>query len=328
MSVSCPSRTVSPASEGVHASLQRHLERSRELRPGLHLHADDTTDTQDFTATGEMGEGLRIVVLLEGAVDVSYGARRVALSSTPSPTDAAAPRALLVSVAEPERFERRSRRGRYARRVSVGIGSEWLERMAGAAASPSDGIESFRTRHLAMHHWQPSARIAALAEQITRAPVMNPVLHHLYLESRALELVGEALGSLAQHIPGPAEAPVPAPAPPDPALRLLPHEHRRIRAFHAFLQRDEAMDLPLDTLAREAGINASTLQRHFRAVYGTTVFEFLRESRLQRARRALEHDGITVGQAALLAGYNSAANFATAFRRRFGMPPKLARVRV
>lgn len=324
MSVPCPSRTVTPASAGVSASLQRHLERARELRPGLHLHADDTTDTQDFTATGEMGEGLRIVVLLEGAVDVSYGERRVALSSA----SAATPRALLVSVAEPERFERRSRRGRYARRVSVGVGSEWLERVATAGSTPSDGIDSFRTRHLAMHHWQPSVRIAALAEQITRAPVMNPVLHHLYLESRALELVGEALGSLAQHVPGPAAAPVPAPAPADPVLRLLPHEHRRIRAFHAFLQRDEAMDLPLDTLAREAGINASTLQRHFRAVYGTTVFEFLRETRLQRARRALELDGITVGQAALLAGYNSAANFATAFRRRFGMPPKLARVRV
>jgi AraC-like DNA-binding protein len=70
------------------------------------------------------------------------------------------------------------------------------------------------------------------------------------------------------------------------------------------------------------------LQRQFRSVYGTTVFEFLRECRLQRARQALERDGITVGQAALLAGYTSAANFATAYRRRFGLAPKLARVRV
>ena len=310
-----------PPSEGMQASLQRHLQRVRVLRPGLHLHADDTADVQDFTASGEMEVGLRIVLLLEGSVDVSYGQRRVAMSSTaqrarvPGP-----PRALLVSVAEPERFERRGRRGAYARRVSVGLGGEWLEQVAGPSAS--DAIDAFRRQHLAMHHWQPSARIAAVAEQITRAPDLSPLLLHLYLESRALELVGEALGSLSQHAPGPA----PAPAAATP--RLLPHEHQRMRALHAFLQTDGAMDMSLDALARQAGTNANTLQRHFRAVYGTTVFDFVREHRLQRARQALEQDGLTVGQAALVAGYNSAANFATAYRKRFGMPPKLARGRI
>lgn len=312
--------TAAP-SEGMQASLQRHLQRLRVLRPGLHLHADDAADVQDFTASGDMEPGLRIVVLLEGAVDVSYGQRRVALSSAPSH-----PRALLVSVAQAERFERRSRRGRYARRVSVGLGSDWLEQAAGPAASGA--LEQFRSQHLAMHHWQPSARVAALAEQITRAPDLSPLLQHLYLECRALELVGEALASLAQHAPGPAPERVPAPAPAQGAIRLLPHEHRRVRDLHAFLQTDAAHDLSLDALARKAGTNANTLQRHFRAVYGTTVFDFVREHRLQRARHALEHDGFTVGQAALVAGYNSAANFATAYRRRFGMPPKLARGRV
>ncbi|RQO81650.1 AraC family transcriptional regulator [Acidovorax sp. FJL06] len=314
----------------MQASLQRHLQRLRVLRPGLHLHADDAADAQDFTASGEMDAGLRIVVLLEGSVDVSYGPRRVALSSAADRARVAGrpglPRALLVSVAEPERFERRARKGAYARRVSVGLGGEWLEQVAGPAAS--EAIEAFRRQHLAMHHWQPSARIAALAEQITHAPDLNPLLLHLYLESRALELVGEALGSLAQHAPGPAPAPVPASAPAPTALRLLPHEHRRMRALHAFLQTEGAMDLSLDALARQAGTNATTLQRHFRAVYGTTVFDFVREHRLQRARQALEQDGLTVGQAALVAGYNSAANFATAYRKRFGMPPKLARGRI
>ena len=101
-----------------------------------------------------------------------------------------------------------------------------------------------------------------------------------------------------------------------------------MRALHAFLQTDAAMDMSLDALARQAGTNANTLQRHVRAVYGTTVFDFVREHRLQRARHALEQDGLTVGQAALVAGYNSAANFATAYRKRFGLPPKLSRGRI
>ena len=86
--------------------------------------------------------------------------------------------------------------------------------------------------------------------------------------------------------------------------------------------------MSLDAIARHAGVNANTLQRQFKTLFGTTVFDFVRECRMQRARRALENDGVTAGQAAQIAGYTSAANFATAYRRRFGHTPKQARVRV
>jgi AraC-like DNA-binding protein len=316
---------VAPVPAGLQDAVHRHAQCVRVLRPGLQVHADDAAEGHDFTASGSMEAGLRLVVLLEGAVDVSYGARRVAMNSGGRGAQRCQPRALLVSVARPECFERRARRGMYARRVSVGMGGEWLEQVAGADGAHA--IDAFRRQHLAMHHWQPSPRIAALAEQITHVPDLSPLLLHLYLESRALELVGEALENLAQHAPGP----VPVPAPLGCAAtvaRLLPHEHERMRTLHAYLQTDGATDLTLDALASRLGTNANTLQRHFRAVYGTTVFDFVREHRLHRARRALEQEGLTVGQAALVAGYNSAANFATAFRRRFGMPPKLARGRV
>ena len=109
---------------------------------------------------------------------------------------------------------------------------------------------------------------------------------------------------------------------------LRPNEHRRLREVRDYLEHCEDEDLSLERIARQACINPNTLQKQFRALYGTTVFEFLRETRLQRARQALERDGVTVGQAATLAGYSSGANFATAYKRRFGLPPKLARGRI
>ena len=95
-----------------------------------------------------------------------------------------------------------------------------------------------------------------------------------------------------------------------------------MRDLHAFLSAGGADDLSLDDIARYAGLNDNSLQKQFRALYGTTVFDFIRQTRLQRARQALGHDGLTVGQAALVAGYTSAANFATAYRRCFGISPK------
>lgn len=312
---------ASPPSPQMEAQLQDHLKHIHVLRPGLHVHADDLVDAQDFIARGEIEQGLRIIVLLEGAVDVSYGNRRLQISSAAAGSGRSAqraprlPRAMLVSVAETDGFERRARRGSYARRLSVGMDGAWLDQIMDG--QPWRALQDFSRRHLALHEWQPSQRITAMAEQIVRTPALSGPLLNLYMESRVLELVSEALSSLEQ---GPV-APAPGPA------TLLPHEHQRIRDLHDFLLTDQAFDLTLDELARQAGTNPNTLQKHFRAVYHTTIFDFLRQQRLQRARTALERDGVTVAQAALLAGYTSAANFATAYRRRFGIPPKLARNR-
>jgi AraC-like DNA-binding protein len=53
-----------------------------------------------------------------------------------------------------------------------------------------------------------------------------------------------------------------------------------------------------------------------------TVFDYLRRARLLRARQALEREGRSIIEAAAIAGYTSPANFATAYRRRFGITPR------
>jgi AraC-like DNA-binding protein len=81
-------------------------------------------------------------------------------------------------------------------------------------------------------------------------------------------------------------------------------------------------------IARNAGMSVNTLQRIFRMVHNTTVFDYVRARKLHRAREALERDGASVAEAAYIAGYASAANFATAFRRFFGTSPKNFRARI
>ncbi len=306
-------------------ALRAHLRHMRELRPGLTLHADAAHAPRDFTAQAEMNEALRIVLLLEGAIDVSYGTQHVRLNTGSSRCGTAVPptqaeNALMVSVAEPELFVRRARRNSYARRVSMGLTHEWIEQATGGAAAPV--LQNFMRRHLSLQFWQTSERARAIAEQIVHPPVFDPLMQNLYLESRTLELVAEAFGALDGAPTMAASSSAPATA------GLRPHEHRRLRELREFLSGSQADGLSLDDIARHAGINANTLQRQFRTLYGVTIFDHLRESRLQRARAALERGGLTVGQAADVAGYSSAANFATAYRRRFGLAPKLARSRI
>lgn len=298
------------------AALHAHRKHMRELRPGLHLHYDDICEPQSVHAHAEIFPGLRIVLLLEGALDLSYGDRDVRLAATVDK-----PCACLVSVAEADQFTRRAQRGAYSRRVNLGLEFDWMDQVCASSQERSRTLDTFRCQHLATMQWQLSARGVALAEQIVRPLPMEPLLQSLYLECRSLELVTEAMGTLhAQAQGGVSDT--------HDLKGLRPREHQRVRELHALLSSGQADAMSMDDIARQAGVNANTLQRQFRAVYGTTIFDHLRESRLLRARQALELEGVTVGQAAMIAGYTSAANFATAYRRRFGTPPKLVRTRV
>ncbi len=64
----------------------------------------------------------------------------------------------------------------------------------------------------------------------------------------------------------------------------------------------------------------SSLRSKFRQRYGCTLFDYLRNCRLALARRYLL-EGHSVQQAAWMCGYQHATNFATAFRRHYGISP-------
>lgn len=317
MRVSMPEGPPEPAARAL-SPWAAHAARVHELQPGLRLHADDAVDAVDVTAQGCSPPGLHLVFLLEGGLDVAYGERRVVLD-TAAPPAAGAParpcvgqaRCFLLNLAEPVAFTRHIRRGRYARRVSLCVSREWLQQLQGCSCASMPGpLQALLDSHLALQPWQPSARAVALAEQIVRPPACAPMMQLLYQQSRLLDLLAEALA--------PLQAPAPAPAP----TAVM---SRRLRDLREFLNSEAANELSLDDIASRAGMSVNALQEQFRRAYGTTVFEFVRESRLQRARLALERDGLSIKQAAALAGYSSAANFATAFGRRFGLRPKDAR---
>lgn len=294
-----------------------HVAKLREVRPGLRVHADDAMDEFDATVSGQCSPGLHLVLLLEGRLDVSYGDRRVVLATAARRGAVERSQSFLVNAVEPEIFRRRISKGGYARRLSLGMSGEWLRHLQAAShAAMPERLGSLLSGHLSIEFWQPTPRAMALAEQIVRPPAYAPMLQAIYLEGRVLDLLAEAFSSLQIEAAAPAaerDAPLDSRA------------YRRMAELRVFLGSDAAHEMSLDDIARHVGMNANAMQRQFRRAYGTTIFDFLREQSLQRARLALEQDAISVKQAAALAGYTSAANFATAYKRRFGVTPKLAR---
>lgn len=77
----------------------------------------------------------------------------------------------------------------------------------------------------------------------------------------------------------------------------------------------------LAELARQAGVSVTTLKAKFPAIFGQPVFAFLRDVRMERARKGLQEEGWTVSQAAYYSGYRHTSNFSTAFQRKYRVLP-------
>jgi AraC-like DNA-binding protein len=303
---------VEPAGVPDHETVVKGDLRYLRFRSGLTMHCSDTVEVCNLTTQIVQEPGLSCFLFLEGTIDLRLGERSFRLGAPKNASSSHSLSGMIINCAEPDMLTRISEKGRHIRKIVITLPTDWHE------AEPCDGsaderaLRRFCSTHLASTSWIPSPRIVSLAEQILRPPAHTEILQRLYVESRSLEIMGEALSSLA-----------PEASPQQTSLRTK--EYERIRAIGEQLSAGGYLPNSIEEIARDAGMSTSSLQRHFRAAFGMTVFEFIRNAKLDEARRLLMQDGISVGAAAYRAGYSSAANFTTAFKRRFGISPKHVR---
>lgn len=77
----------------------------------------------------------------------------------------------------------------------------------------------------------------------------------------------------------------------------------------------------LSELAGSVGLSERRLTDAFREVYGGTVFEVMRNLRLEEARKLLEQKSMATKEVAWAVGYQHVSNFTNAFTDKFGTSP-------
>ncbi|MDR0440823.1 MAG: AraC family transcriptional regulator, partial [Candidatus Accumulibacter sp.] len=255
------------------------------LREGVFLRCVDAVHPRSDPLRATLrGKCVKVLVKLEGVARARLGRREL-------PMDAgrggeARPKGLVLCLERPEKFECRPLAGERQRLVVVTLTAAWFASGRQLAAPAMS--------HLETRCWTPTSRAAAIAEQLLVPTAFRGPMRGLYLESRTLELVAEAFARTSS----------PEQTPP---LGLTPDACARACRLRDFLDSGGADALSLAEIARRMGCNATTLQQQFRQVFDTTIFDYLRASRLRRAAWALEHDGASVARAAEIAGYASQA---------------------
>jgi AraC-like DNA-binding protein len=78
----------------------------------------------------------------------------------------------------------------------------------------------------------------------------------------------------------------------------------------------------LAELAQTVNMTERRLNQGFKTLFGSTVFETLRNERLDHARLVLESGAISVKEVADRVGYSHVSNFVSAFKTRYGVTPR------
>lgn len=81
----------------------------------------------------------------------------------------------------------------------------------------------------------------------------------------------------------------------------------------------------LEQLAKKTGLTPYKLKNGFLKIYGVGLFNFLLDTRMERAGSLLAETNIPIEHIARMTGYKNLASFSVAFKKYFGYPPRYFR---
>jgi AraC-like DNA-binding protein len=154
------------------------------------------------------------------------------------------------------------------------------------------------------HIGEMTALMRIAAHQVLNCPYQG-FTRRIYLEGKILELLAYLI--VAFH--------------PENLSILRPEERQRVLRARTILIDNFKQPPSLLELSHKVGLNDYKLKIGFRQVFGTTVFGYLREHRMEYARQLLEKGEMSVTEVSYSVGYCSLSHFAKAFSRQFGTKP-------
>jgi AraC-like DNA-binding protein len=152
-----------------------------------------------------------------------------------------------------------------------------------------------------------SMGMARAINEIMSVPYMG-ALRRLFMEARCLDILTAILAALNGD---------PDEGPP----QLNSRDRNRIHEAKQIVEERFADPPGIVELARRVGLNQQKLKVGFKQIVGSTISAYCQELRLSEAWRMLRATDLSITQVAFEVGYEFPTNFATAFKRRYGVSP-------
>ncbi|MFW2372635.1 MAG: helix-turn-helix domain-containing protein, partial [Gammaproteobacteria bacterium] len=282
-----------------HCNYRRH-------KGGLSVHCIRAVELQNISNAVELPPGISFNLIFEGAINISLGGNQYQLGSH----NIDGVECSSIVLVQPEVLTRHMKKGMHVHKVNLFVERDWLESRCQNQVEEEQLAKIFH-QHAEFRNWTLSQNTEHLAGQfIKQTSEDNSLSGQLELEHMTIQLLSAVINELLHQVNNSDST--------SRTLSLNNIRHQQLKhRIDATLQEYRS----LNEIATSMGISTSTLQRKFKASYGMTVIDYIRQRRLEIARAALTVQGLSIGEAAYLAGYNHPSNFVTAFKKRFSITP-------
>jgi AraC-like DNA-binding protein len=107
------------------------------------------------------------------------------------------------------------------------------------------------------------------------------------------------------------------------ACKFLENENGRDSIYKAreVLLEHIGDPITIKELSRKVAINECYLKKGFKEIFGTTIFDFYQQQRMEHAKYLLYEKSLSVTDVSDLLGYSSISHFSAAFKKHTGLKP-------
>ena len=98
-----------------------------------------------------------------------------------------------------------------------------------------------------------------------------------------------------------------------------------VKAVNEYVSTQFMKRITIETLSEQFDVPTSTLKRCFKGVYGTTIHQYLKECRINAAKRLLHETDQSILEIANAVGYENGSKFTSAFKEATGVTPSAYR---
>ena len=156
-----------------------------------------------------------------------------------------------------------------------------------------------------VHQYRQTPLVQAVANELFYAVCNNRGVG-LYVEGKVSELLALVLAETV----------------PRAGCTLNPKLKDIIAAIRDELEKTHAAPPTLFEISSKYQVPVATIQAGFKSLFGMPVFAYVKEFRLQLARKLFVEGDMNVSEVAWDLGYTNVSHFSSAYKKRFGVLPK------